>query len=242
MTDEGTAAVPPTRAAGPVRRWLLRVDPANARESLSHANDGILTIAGTSLGLAGAEIAEQTSYTVLAIAAAVGTLSTLSVQLTEEWNTYEAEHDAVAHEQSRLLSDPEGEVQELIDWFEAKGVTRATARQMASELSDADALDIQLALEYGIEDPMTRRQVAGRTGSAALAFLLGALLPILFQMAVPLDIRSWLTMTIAAVSLSVTAVAFSSRGHYRVLFAIVRALGLGLGMLALTYTLGDLLM
>ncbi|MFZ2512421.1 MAG: VIT1/CCC1 transporter family protein [Gordonia sp. (in: high G+C Gram-positive bacteria)] len=242
MGSEQAGSVPPRGSAGPVRRWLLRVDPANARESLSHANDGILTIAGTSLGLAGAEIGAQTSYTVLAIGAVVGTLSTLSVQLTEEWNTYEAEQDAVAHEQSRLLSDPEGEVQELIDWFEAKGVSPVTARQMASELSDGDALDIQLALEYGIQDPMTRRQVIGRTSSAALAFLLGALLPILLQMAAPFDIRSWLTMTIAAVSLTATALAFSSRGHYRVVFAIVRALCLGLGMLALTYTLGDLLM
>ena len=229
------------RARVSLRRWLLRIDPADARERLSHANDGILTIAGTSLGLAGAEIGAQTSYTVLAIAAAVGTLSTLSVQLTEEWNNYEAEQDAVAHEQARLLSDPEGEVQELIDWFEAKGVSPATARQMSAELSDTDALDIQLALEYGIEDPMTRREVATRTLFAALSFLFGALFPTLLQIALPLDIRSWLTLTIAAVSLTVTAVAFSPRGHYRVVFAIVRALCLGLAMLLLTYTLGDLL-
>ena len=226
---------------GPLRRWLLALDPANVRERLSDTNDGILTVAGTSLGLAGAEIDATTSYTVLAIAAAVGTLSTLSVQTSEEWNNYEAEQDAIEHEQERIREDPESELNELFEWFVAKGVTPGTAQRVAQELTDADALDVQLALEYGIEDPLTRRQVVTRSFGAAGAFLLGAVLPIVLQMLAPLDFRSWLTMTIAGLSLTLTAIAYATRGHYRVLFAIVRGLVLGLGMLMLTYTLGDLL-
>ncbi|GAA4742643.1 hypothetical protein MUG78_06755 [Gordonia alkaliphila] len=67
-------------------------------------------------------------------------------------------------------------------------------------------------------------------------------LPVLLQILAPFDFRSWLTLTIAGVSLTVTAVVFSPRGHYRVAFAILRGLCLGLGMLALTYALGDVLM
>ena len=175
----------PTRRSNPLRRWLLALDPANVRERLADANDGILTIAGTSLGLAGAEIDARTSYTVLAIAGAVGTLSTFAVQTSQEWNDYEAEQDAIEHETRRLQIDPTGEVHELYDWFIEKGVSPGTAQQVAQELTDADALDVQLALEYGIEDPLTRRQVVTRSLAAAAAFLLGAVLPVLLPILAP---------------------------------------------------------
>ncbi|MGB3301530.1 VIT1/CCC1 transporter family protein [Gordonia sp. (in: high G+C Gram-positive bacteria)] len=242
MGQEGTSFWAHAARRNPVRRWLRRYEPADIRDRLSDANDGILTIAGTSLGLAGAEIGVQTSYTVLVITAAVGTLSTLSVQLNQEWNGYEQEQDAVAREERLLMTDRAGQVQELIEWFEDKGVSPDTARQMSAELSDDEALDIQLALEYGIEDPVTPRQVVSGALVAGLTFLLGAALPIAMQYFVPLDFRIWLTMTIAGISLTITAIAFSVRGHYRVPFAIVRGLCMGIGMLTLTYYLGDLLM
>lgn len=228
--------------SGRLRGWWLRVEPAFVRDRLSDVNDGILSIAGTSLGLAGAEIGPLTSFTVLAIAAVVGTLSVLSVQLNEELNAHEAEVDAAEHEQQRLALDPDGEIQELVDWFQEKGVSPETSLQVAEELSAADALDIQLALEYGIEDVTTLPQALGRAFAAAAAFLLGAALPILLQLALPLDFRSWLTMTIAGVSLTITALVLSPRGHYNVVMAVIRGLILGLGMLALTYWIGDALM
>jgi len=220
-------------------RWLQRYSPEFVRDRLSDVNDGILTVGGTSLGLAGAEIGRLTSYTVLAIAAAAGTLAVVSVQLNEQFNNYEAELDAVAHERARLAADPDGEAAELTAWFTDHGVSPETAAQVSRELSDADALRIQLALEYGIDRVSTVREAVGHALAAGAAFLIGALLPIVIQLIFPWDFRSWTAMVVTAAALTLTAIVLSPRGHYNTLLAVTRALIFGLGTLGLTYLIGD---
>lgn len=222
--------------------WWRRIDPSVIRDRVSNVNDGILTIAGTSLGLAGAEIGVLTSYTVLVIAGTVGAPSVLATELNEGLSDVEAEHDAAEHELSRMLADPNGEILELAQWFEDKGVSTATARQVAEELTAADPLDARLELEHGIEEVTTVRTATIKALSAAIAFFAGAALPTLLQVILPVDFRTWYTLPIAATSLIVTAIVLAPRGHYNVALGVLRSLVLGLITLTLTYWIGDALM
>ena len=119
--------------------------PDTARSRITDVNDGIIAaVAGMSLGLAGAEVSRTTAYAVITISAVVGALSVFGAELGEGFAQREAELATVAEEQRLLELGPEEEIEELVEWFEAKGVSTETSRKVAEELSDADALSAQL--------------------------------------------------------------------------------------------------
>ena len=63
----------------------------------------------------------------------------------------EAEQRLVREESAELDADLHGEIEELAAHWQAKGLTAATARTVAEELTAHDALGAQLDAEFGIE-------------------------------------------------------------------------------------------
>ncbi len=220
-------------------RWLRDMDPGDVRERITDVNDGILAITGTGLGLAGAEVGASTSYAVLGITATAGTLSMFAVKLGEMMAEREAQQSAADHERRNLDADPEAELAELIAWFERHGVQSATARRVAEEMSDADALGAQLELEYGFGGVATFRETVTAALWAGFAFFLGAFLPVLVTVLVPLQWRTEWTLLVAGCSLAATSLVLARRGHSNVTMTVVRSLLIGLATLAVTYLVGD---
>lgn len=215
------------------------MEPADVRERITDVNDGIMAIGGTGLGLAGAEIGAATSYAVLTITAAAGTLSMFAVTLSESLAEREAQLSAAAYETRRLELAPDEEIAELAAWFEAKGVSPATARQAAEEMSSTDALAAQLELEYGIPEVATVRDTVTTAFWAGAAFFLGAFLPVLATILVPLQWRTEWTLLVAGLSLTATSLVLARRGHSNVPLTVARSLLIALMTLLATYLIGD---
>lgn len=225
--------------AGP---WWRRFDPDDVRETMTEINDGIIAVAGMALGLAGAEVSMHTAKVIILISSLAGALSVFGVKLGEAFAERESQMATVAEEQRLLELSPEEEVAELAEWFEAKGVSPETSHQVAKEMSDADALSAQLALEYGFDEVTTSKAAWWLALRAGLAFLLGSLTPILAVYFVA-D-RAWRqehTVITAVIALTLTSALLSWLGRSRLLYTIVRTLALGLGTLGLAYLLGDML-
>ncbi|GED96397.1 VIT1/CCC1 transporter family protein [Gordonia crocea] len=216
--------------------------PDEIRGWITEVNDGIITVAGVGLGLAGAEVAADTTYAVVAINAFIGALTVLGVKVGERLADREAEDDLIAHEAQKLAITPDNEQAELISWFESKGVSPTTARSVADELSAGDALGAQLRIEYGVTDRTTIRDAWYDAAQAGLAFFIGALMPLLATLLAPWDWHVWWTIGIASVSLVVTSVVLSRLGHSNTGAIVVRPLALGLGTITISYLLGDLLL
>ncbi|WP_245650127.1 VIT1/CCC1 transporter family protein [Millisia brevis] len=223
----------------PMVSWWRRTEPAAIRERITDINDGIIAVAGMGLGLAGAEVAAATSYAVIAISATAGALSVAGTKLGESFADREAQQATVAEERRLLALTPDEERAELVAWFEAKGVSTDTARQVAKELSATDALSTQLEIEYGIRDLTTRRDAWSDGLWSGLAFLLGALLPVLVAIVTPLPWRTEWTVAVASASLVATSVVLARRGKSRIWLTILRSVAVGLGTLAASYLLGD---
>lgn len=209
---------------------------------MTEINDGIISVAGMALGLAGAEVGLVSAKTIILISSLAGALSVFGVKLGEAFAERESQMATVAEEQRLLELSPEEEVAELAGWFETKGVSSETSRKVAEEMSEADALSAQLELEYGIHGVTTSRVAWGLALRAGLAFLFGSLAPVLATMFV--TDHAWReehTLITAVVALTLTSALLSWLGRSRLLYTIVRTLALGLGTLGLAYLLGDLL-
>lgn len=219
--------------------WWSHGEPADFRERVTDINDGIIAVAGMGLGLAGAEVAPATALAVIAISTAAGALSVAGTKLGEAFAEREAEQATVAEELRLLELTPDEEQAELVEWFVAKGVTSDTAQRVAEELSTADALSAQLEIEYGIRTLTTRRDAWTEGLWSGLAFLFGAMLPVLVAFLTPVPWRTEWTVAVACLSLMATSIVLARRGRSHIWNTVLRSVAVGVGTLAVSYVLGD---
>ncbi len=208
---------------------------------MTETNDGIIAVAGMGLGLAGAEITLPSARVIILVSSVAGALSVFGVKVSEGLAEREAQLSLAAEEQRLLELSPEEEIAELAEWFEDKGVTPDTAHAVAEEMSAKDALAAKLQLEFGIEKVTTPLSAWGLALRAGVAFLMGSLIPVLVTFLTPNSWREGYTILTAVVALTVTSAILAMLGRARFWFAVFRTLALGIGTLALTYLLGDLL-
>jgi len=81
-------------------------------------------------------------------------------------------------EERELAEDPEGELDELMEIYQRRGLSLPLARQVAAELSRGDRLAIHARDELGLEDG-TRARPLQAAWASALSFTAGAALPLL---------------------------------------------------------------
>ncbi|WOQ16865.1 VIT1/CCC1 transporter family protein [Raineyella sp. W15-4] len=222
------------RAALDVRSWV-------GEAWVGDANDGIIATAGLLEGLAGAGASDA----VLVLAATVGTiaggLGVAGARWAEAAAEREAEAAVIAEERAQLAAAPDDELAELAAYWEDKGLTPDVARQVAEQLSARDALAAQLAYEHGITAPTAPSAPVGAGLAAGLAFLAGAMVPLLITVSVPVSVESWLILVAVVLSLLLTSVVAARQGHLSVVRTIVRTLVVGVGTLAVSYGAGLLL-
>jgi VIT1/CCC1 family predicted Fe2+/Mn2+ transporter len=146
----------------------------------------------------------------------------------------------IAKERRELLEMPEQELAELTGLYQAKGLSAETARQVAAELTAHDALAAHLDAELGINehDVVSPWQAAG---ASALAFFIGALLPMLAILLPPANLRVPVTFGAVLVALAITGATGARIGGSHWLRATLRVVIGGALALAATFAIGTLL-
>ena len=148
----------------------------------------------------------------------------------------DSEHALIAKERRELAEMPEEELAELAGLYEARGLTPATAKQVAIELTEHDALRAHLSAELGI-DPDDVVSPWHAALASAVAFTIGGILPLLVILT-PAAVRIPLTFGVVLVALAVTGyvaawIGGSSRGR-----AMLRVVIGGALALAATFAIG----
>lgn len=223
------------------RRWLDRFDPAATRERATHVNDGVLAVAGLSEGLSGAHASPEAIYVAVLVSAIAGALAVAGARLGEGLAEREAEQSLVADERRLLDLSPAEEVAELARHFEAKGVSAATARLVAEEMSAADALSAQLEIEHGIRQLTTGWGATKDAAWAGVSFLLGAAMPVAIAYLYPGEWLAVFTLGAVLLSLAVTSLVLARLGHTRIVPTMLRSLLIGLASLAVAWVAASLL-
>lgn len=240
----------PAVPSGPVLPWSLPPEEPHRgtlsgrlnwlRAGVLGANDGIVSVAALLVGVAGA----TSSIPALAAAGVAGVVGGAISMGLGEYVSVSSQSDSqkvlIAKERQELAEAPEAELAELAGLYQAKGLSEQTARKVAEELTAHDALTAHLSAELNI----TEQDVVSAFHAAwvsAVAFTLGALLPLLAILLPPADIRVPLTFAAVVVALAVLGMTGARLGGSPLLKPTLRVLIGGLAALLVTFAIGSLL-
>lgn len=173
------------------------------RAGVLGANDGIVSVAATVVGVAGAT---ATSWPILVAGSAAVIGGALSMALGEYVSVSsqkDSQEALIAKEEHELKHMPEAELRELTDIYRSRGLSEETAQRVAVELTERNALLAHLDAELGI-DPEDIPSPWAAAWASALAFLLGSLLPMLAILLPPPEWRIPVTFVAVLAALAIT--------------------------------------
>jgi len=157
------------------------------------ANDGIVSTGSLIVGVAAAA-ARPADILIAGVAGLVaGAMSMAAGEYVSVSSQSDTEQADLARERAELAEDPQAEHAELARIYVERGLSAATADEVATQLTAHDALGAHARDELGISAMSTARPIQAAVTSAA-TFTLGALAPLLIAALVPQ------TMLVAAVS------------------------------------------
>jgi VIT1/CCC1 family predicted Fe2+/Mn2+ transporter len=236
-------AEPPVGAAPVGSTWD---DPQGAalqsrlnwlRAGVLGANDGIISTAGLVVGVAAATT-DRTAILVAGVASlAAGAVSMALGEYVSVSSQRDTERALIEHERREIEEDPEGELAQLAGIYERKGLSAETARQVAHELHARDPLAAHVEAELGL-DPDERSNPWHAAVASAIAFTLGALLPLVAVVLAPATARIPVTVVAVIVALAVTGSVSAWFGRARRLRAVVRLLVGGALAMGVTWAIG----
>jgi vacuolar iron transporter family protein len=232
---------PAAPTSRPRRRSIRGVlsDGDSLRSWTTVANDGIIATAGILEGFAGAGATDRALLIAATVATITGVLASGGAEWAEVIAEREAQLTAAADEAASLAARPDAELEELAAHYEAKGLSPELAQAVAEQLTAHDALGAQLETEHGIVVQVTRMDAFLTGLGASIAYLLGAGIPLLITLFVPVAIEGWAILAAVTVSLIVTSVVAARTGQMHVGRTVARTLVVGLGTLSISYLLGQ---
>jgi vacuolar iron transporter family protein len=210
------------------------------RAGVLGANDGIVSVAAIVVGVAGATPATPAILAAGAAGLVGGALSMALGEYISVSSSKDTTTALIAKERQELLDSPDEELAELTSLYEARGLTPTTAARVARELTAHDALRAHLEVELNIDqDDVASPWNAA--GASALAFTIGALLPLLAILLPPPEIRIPVTFVAVLVALVLTGALSAWVGGARPVRPIVRVVLGGTLALGVTFAIGTLL-
>jgi vacuolar iron transporter family protein len=209
------------------------------RAAVLGANDGIVSTASLIMGVAAAA-ADKNAILIAGTAGLVaGAMSMAAGEYVSVSSQSDTERADMERERAELATDPEAEHRELVDIYIARGLTAATAEQVATQMAAKDVLGTHMRDELGISEMVSARPVQAAWTSAA-TFSVGAALPLATAFIVP---QTTIVIAVSVASLLFLAMlgaAGARSGGAAIMPAIVRVTFWGAAAMCLTALIGRL--
>nr|WP_243847385.1 VIT family protein [Microbacterium ulmi] len=210
------------------------------RAGVLGANDGIVSVAALVVGVAGATASVPALLTAGVAGLVGGAVSMALGEYVSVSSQRDSERALIAKEKRELQELPAEELDELTQLYRDRGLSDATARQVATELTEHDALAAHLDAELGI-DPHDLVNPWHAALSSAVSFTLGALLPLLAILLPPPGWRVPVTFAAVLLALALTGTVSASIGGAPRLRATLRLMIGGALALLATWLIGTVL-
>ncbi|MCL1632055.1 VIT family protein [Sporolactobacillus sp. CPB3-1] len=207
------------------------------RAGVLGANDGIVSIAGIVIGVAGA-----TSHTATLLISGLaglvaGALSMGGGEYVSVSTQKDTEKAVVEAEKIRLKEDYEGEIHELAHIYMKNGLSEDLSQKVAVALMNKDALGAHTSAELGVR-PDKYVNPWHAAFSSMGSFALGAILPLLSILLAPMPIRVPFTAIAVLIALGMTGFISACLGGAPKWPAICRNIFVGALTMAITFTVG----
>lgn len=209
------------------------------RAGVLGANDGIVSIAALLVGVAAA-----TSNTEAILIAGVAGLAAGAISMgLGEYVSVSSQRDSelslIAKEKQELIDQPEVELAELAQIYQHKGLSPATAKIVAQELTDHDPIRAHLEAELNILEAHIVNPWAAAL-SSMISFFAGALLPFLTVIFAAEELRIPATIVASIIALGATGAAGAYLGGSTMWKSVIRVVIGGAAALAVTFAIGTL--
>lgn len=209
------------------------------RAGVLGANDGIVSVAGLVVGVAGATSSVPVILTAGVAGIIAGAISMAAGEYVSVSSSRDTEKALLEKERYELEHYPERELKELALIYEKKGLSPKTAMTVAKEFTAIDPIAAHFDAELGI-DPDELTSPWHAAFASAIAFLLGALIPLIAILLPPEDIRVPVAFISVLVALAITGIASAIIGGANITKAVVRVVLGGALAMAVTFGIGRL--
>jgi VIT1/CCC1 family predicted Fe2+/Mn2+ transporter len=207
------------------------------RASVLGANDGVVSTASLVVGVAAAEAARGQVVLAGVAGLVAGAMSMAAGEYVSVSSQADSEEADMERERIELERSPDKELEELAQIYMSRGLDRPLALQVAEQLSRHDALGAHARDELGLTEVHAARPIQAALASA-LAFALGAALPLGVAVAAPRDSLSLLVTAASLVSLGVLGGVAARAGGSGVMRSAARVTLWGAVAMALTALAG----
>ena len=207
------------------------------RAAVMGANDGIVSTASIIIGVAAAGTAQSEILLAGLAGLIAGAMSMAAGEYVSVSSQSDSENADLNRERSELEANPEAEHAELATIYEMRGLTPELASQVATQLSEHNALEAHARDELGITDLSKARPVQAAIASAA-TFSVGGALPLMAVIFAPLGSLILITTVISILVLGALGFLSAKAGGAPVFRAVARVTLWGAAAMAATALVG----
>jgi VIT1/CCC1 family predicted Fe2+/Mn2+ transporter len=162
------------------------------RAAVLGANDGIISISSLAIGVAAASTTRDPIILATVAGLVAGALSMAAGEYVSVSSQTDIERADIEREKKELAEMPAEELQILAEIYEKRGLKKETARQVAMELTEKDALATHVRDELGINELSQAKPIQAALASCA-SFAVGGVLPLLVVLFAPIQgLEYWL--------------------------------------------------
>jgi VIT1/CCC1 family predicted Fe2+/Mn2+ transporter len=162
------------------------------RAAVLGANDGIISVSSLAIGITTASDTREPIVLATVAGLVAGALSMAAGEYVSVSSQTDTEKADIEREKKELKEMPEAELNILAQIYERRGLKKETARQVAIELTEADALGSHIRDELGINEISQAKPIQAALASGA-SFTIGGVLPLLVVLFAPvLGMEYWL--------------------------------------------------
>jgi VIT1/CCC1 family predicted Fe2+/Mn2+ transporter len=154
------------------------------RAAVLGANDGILSTSSIIIGVAAASESRQAIILAALAGAIAGAMSMAAGEYVSVSSQADIERSDLLREQKAIDEMPEIELNELAEIYQKRGLDEELALQVATKLTEHDALAAHARDELGINEIMEAKPFQAAF-SSFLAFIIGAILPFIVTLLAP---------------------------------------------------------
>jgi VIT1/CCC1 family predicted Fe2+/Mn2+ transporter len=213
------------------------------RAAVLGANDGLVSILSLVMGVAGATMSGKD----VLIAGVAGLLAGAGSMALGEWLSVQSSRELyekqIRIEAAEIAANPEEEQEELSLIYQAKGLSEARARELASHMmADKDSiLDTLSREELGIDPEALGGSAYEAAFTSFFLFAIGAIFPLFPFIFWVGTTAIYISLAVSAVGLFLIGAAITLMTGRSVWYSGTRQVLVGMAAAALTYGVGRLI-
>ena len=209
------------------------------RAAVLGANDGIVSTASLVLGVAAAGAGTQAILIAGVAGLVAGAMSMAAGEYVSVSSQADTEGADLARESKELTANPAQEHAELMAIYVKRGLDETLAANVATQLMQRDALAAHGRDELGISDTLAAQPVQAALASAG-TFAVGAVLPLLMVLLLPVSALMWGLAGSSLFFLALLGLLAARAGGAPVITSVIRVTFWGALAMALTAGVGAL--